>query len=245
MLQPVHKQSLSDAVFEQLRDRILSGEMAPGSALPAERLLCEALGVNRGAVREALKRLEQARLVSVRHGGSSQVLDYHQSSGLDLLPALLISPSGAIDLAVVRSIVEMRSALAIDIARLAAQRGGTPAAAQLDAIVLDMREAGDDLSLLQQHAMAFWEVLVDASGNIAYQLAYNSLRQTYDRCRELLRDVLAVELRDVDSCAAVAAAVGSGDAGTAETRARALVRRGEAGIKEALRKLDDAKRGQK
>lgn len=57
MLKPVRKQSLSDAVFTQLRDQIVSGALAPGEPLPAERLLCEALGVNRGSVREALRRL--------------------------------------------------------------------------------------------------------------------------------------------------------------------------------------------
>lgn len=48
-LQPVARQSLPDAIFVQLRDRILSGALAPGEALPAERVLCEELGVNRGA----------------------------------------------------------------------------------------------------------------------------------------------------------------------------------------------------
>lgn len=78
MLKPVRRQSLSDAVFDQLRDRIVSGAMRAGDPLPAERALCEALGVNRGAVREALKRLAQARLVAVQHGGASRVLDFER-----------------------------------------------------------------------------------------------------------------------------------------------------------------------
>ena len=93
MLKPVRKQSVTDAVFEQLRDQIVSGELSPGSALPAERVLCEALGVNRGSVREALRRLQQSRLVSVRHGGTSQVLDYRDSAGLDLLAELIVAPA--------------------------------------------------------------------------------------------------------------------------------------------------------
>ena len=93
-LRPVRKQSLSDAVFEQLRDQIVSGAMVPGAALPAERVLCEALGVNRGSVREALKRLQQSRLVSVRHGGTSHVLDYRASAGLDLLADLIVTAAG-------------------------------------------------------------------------------------------------------------------------------------------------------
>ena len=59
-LQPVERRSLSDAVFDQLSGEILAGSLAPGDALPSERRLCELLQVNRGAVREGLKRLRQA-----------------------------------------------------------------------------------------------------------------------------------------------------------------------------------------
>ena len=83
--------------------------------MPAGRISCP-------SVREALKRLQQSRLVSVRHGGTSHVLDYRDSAGLDLLAELIVTPVGRFDTQVVRGIIEMRSALAPDIARLAAER---------------------------------------------------------------------------------------------------------------------------
>lgn len=235
-LRPVRRQALSDAVFEQLRHQIVSGELAVGDPLPAERVLCEALGVNRGSVREALRRLQQARLVDVRHGGTSRVLDYRSSAGLDLLSSLLLAPGGTFDVAVVRSVMEMRSALAPDIARLAAVRG-CAVAPQLQAIVAQMKTAAD-LSRMQDLAADFWSCLVDAADNVAYRLAYNSMRETYDQCRELLAQVLAEELGDIPSYTAIARAVGKGDAKTAETSARDLIRRGEAGIKRALGQIE-------
>src|SRR5262245_40689983 len=138
-LRPIQRQSLSDAVFEQLRDQILRGERSPGSPLPAERALCEALGVNRSAVREALRRLEQAGLVVVRQGGSSRVRYFRQSAGLDMLTTLLVAADGDFDTRVVRSILEMRSALGPDVARLAAERGGAACADQLQLEVAAMR----------------------------------------------------------------------------------------------------------
>lgn len=241
-LTPVLRQSLSDAVFEQLRSRIVSGGMAAGSPLPAERALCEALRVNRSSVREALRRLQQAGLVAVRHGGSSQVLDYRESAGLDLLEALLISPQGAFDHAVIRSVLQMRSAIAPDIARLAALHGTAAVALQLDEIVADMKEAAGDLPRLQDLALKFWQVVVRASDNVAYQLAYNSMRRTYDRCRELLRAVLADELSDTAAYAEIAAAIRRRDAAAAENEGRRLMRRGEAAIEEALQQLERARR---
>ena len=231
---PVHRRSLSDAVFEQLRDQILRGERAPGSPLPAERALCEALGVNRGAVREALRRLEQARLVAVRQGGISRVLDYRASAGLDLLGALLLDADGHFDRRVVRGILEMRTALGPDVARLAALRGGAACADALDREVAALASAGGELRRLQELANRFWTVLVEGADNIAYQLAFNALEETYDRCRELLARALAPELADLDAYQAIAAAVRRGDGAGAEAGARALLRRGEVGLLAAL-----------
>jgi DNA-binding FadR family transcriptional regulator len=239
MLKPVRKQSLSDAVFIQLRDQIVSGELAPGDPLPAERVLCEALGVNRGSVREGLRRLQQSRLVSVRHGGTSQVLDFRASAGLDLLSDLILTAAGRIDTRVVRGIIEMRSALAPDIARRAAERGTAEHAAALAAIVARMRERRGDLAALQELAVAFWSQLVDAADNLAYRLAYNSLRATYDQCRELFTQVLAEEIGDVAGYAAIATAVGARQEDVAARRARTLIERGERGVKQVLAQLAD------
>lgn len=234
VLRPVHRRSLSDAVFEQLRDQILRGERAPGSPLPAERALCDALGVNRGAVREALRRLEQARLVAVRQGGISRVLDYRESAGLELLGALLLDADGHFDPRVVRGILEMRTALGPDVARLAALRGGQTCADALDREVAALASAEGALPRLQEIANRFWSVLVEGADNIAYQLAFNALEETYERCRELLARALAPELADLGAYRAIAAAVRSGDGAGAEAGARALLRRGETGLLAAL-----------
>lgn len=236
-LRPVQRQSLSDAVFEQLRDQILRGERRPGSSLPAERALCEALGVNRSAVREALRRLEQAGLVVVRQGGASRVRDFLHSASLDLLATLLTAPDGRFDAAVVRSILEMRSALGPDVARLAAERGGSATAEQLDVAVEAMREASGDLERLQQHATDWWSALVDGSENVAYRLAFNALQDTYDRVRALLAHAMQDEIADAGPYAEIAAAVRRRDAGSAERLARALLRRGQDGVLRALARL--------
>jgi DNA-binding FadR family transcriptional regulator len=234
----VRRRSLSDAVFAQLRDQIVSGAMPAGSPLPAERVLCEVLGVNRGAVREALRRLQQARLVSVHHGGTSRVLDYRASAGMDLLADLILGESGHLDTRVVRGIVEMRSALAPDVARLAALRAGAETLDAVDGVVAAMREARGDLEALQRLSQDFWAHLVEGADNLAYRLAFNTLREVYERSWELLRPLLADELEDLASYAALAAALRRRDARSAERRARSLIRRGEARIAETLDRID-------
>ncbi|MGY1526023.1 GntR family transcriptional regulator [Streptomyces sp. MN3] len=72
----IRREAVSDQLYALLRDRILSGALAAGTALTAERELAAEFEVNRHAVREAVKRLQQARLVEVSHGGA------HHGAGL-------------------------------------------------------------------------------------------------------------------------------------------------------------------
>lgn len=55
-------------VVQQIEEAILSAELAPGSHLPSERELVEQFGVSRATVREALRVLESAGLISSRPG---------------------------------------------------------------------------------------------------------------------------------------------------------------------------------
>jgi GntR family transcriptional regulator len=75
-----------------LRQRILSGQIAPGSRLPAERDLCGLLKVSRITVRQALDILEEERLIVRRHGSGTYASDRPQRVvplGLDYAGSLL------------------------------------------------------------------------------------------------------------------------------------------------------------
>jgi GntR family transcriptional repressor for pyruvate dehydrogenase complex len=245
-LEPVARSSLSDAVFDQLAQQILSNRVEPGAALPPERELAKALGVNRGAIREGLKRLAQAGLIEQRHGGGTTVLDYRRHAGLDLLTRLLVSPSGEPDRDVARSIMEMRAALGPDIARLCALRADDQLVAQLRDTVHDMREAAqaqpEQLEHLQQLSLELWDLLVQGADNIAYRLAFNTLRHTYEQVREALIIAMADELRQVDLCAALIDAIAAREPEQARAHASAIVQHGSDGILAALELLDTLKR---
>ena len=213
-------------MFEQLSARIFEGDLAPGEALPPERELCQVLGVNRGAIREALKRLAQAGLVDVRHGGKSKVLDYRRNGGLGLLPYLLFSAGDRLDFGVARSVMEMRAALAPDLARLCAQRANPEARAELRRLVRALADCGEDVDARQLVALELWDVIAAGSGNIAYQLAFNTLRETYLHVRELLAQALADEMKADADFEALVAAIEASDASAARDAAARVVDRG-------------------
>lgn len=67
---PLYKQ-----IFIYYRDRIISGEIKPGSRLPSENEISEIFGVSRITVSRALSELERAKLIYRRKGSGSYVSD--------------------------------------------------------------------------------------------------------------------------------------------------------------------------
>ncbi|WNY34040.1 GntR family transcriptional regulator [Curtobacterium flaccumfaciens] len=84
-LESVPVGSPASAVARQLVSLLTAGELAPGSRLPAERVLSERLGVGRSAVREALAALEILGIVQIRPGSGT----YLRGGTSDLLPTTL------------------------------------------------------------------------------------------------------------------------------------------------------------
>src|SRR5690349_10278379 len=170
-LQPVARRSVPDEVFDQILDDVVSGEFAPGEALPSERKLAEVLGVSRPAVREALQRVAQAGLVEVRQGDATTVRDYRRHAGLDLLPRLLL-PRGELDPAVARSVLEARLLIGPKVAELAATRAGTRIEEALRRAVSAI-DGDPDPVARQRHALVFWDHVVDGADSIVFRLMFN------------------------------------------------------------------------
>lgn len=223
-LAPVERRSVPDDVFDQLVDGIVAGELTAGEALPSERRLAELLGVGRPAVREALQRLAQSRLVETRHGGGSTVQDYRDAAGMDLLPRLLVR-GGRLDPAVARSVIEVRSHAGPQLARLCAERAPDDVRRQL-LVLADALAAAEGVPARQDAAIAFWDALVAGADNLAYRLLWNTLRATYRTLRDVLALVMAEEVDDVAGHRAIADAIVARDPDAAEGAARSVLGRG-------------------
>lgn len=78
-----HSVSLADQVFERLEDDIIFGVYPRGEVL-TEMKLVEQLGVSRTPIREALRRLEQERLIA-DSGKGSVVLGITQEDFVDIM----------------------------------------------------------------------------------------------------------------------------------------------------------------
>jgi DNA-binding FadR family transcriptional regulator len=94
---PIRQARVSDEVFNQLKEAILSSDFKAGDKLPPERDLAEQFQVSRIAIREAVRALENSGFVEIRQGvtGGTFVTDltFEQMAGacLDLFLANKIS----------------------------------------------------------------------------------------------------------------------------------------------------------
>ena len=221
---PITRQSIPDEIFAQLAGQVLSGDRTPGDTLPSERTLSEALGVSRAAVREALGRLDRARLIQVRQGGSTVVRDFRAEAGFDVLPLLLVH-GGDVDRATLASVIEARAIIGPQVAALAAARATDNARARLRTMVDELATESEPVQRMWR-ALEFWELIVDSSESIAFRLLFNTLREAYAPALDVLVNVMTAEVTDIGHYRSLADAIAAGDQGAARLAAAAMLELG-------------------
>lgn len=127
LLQPIgaHR-NLTGEVVERLANGIRCGLLAPGERLPTEQELMSALGVSRTVVREAVAALKSEGLVTTRQGSGAFV-----AADGSRVP-FRIQPEGLASIEDVLGVMELRIAVEIEAAGLAAARAS---AAEVEAIM--------------------------------------------------------------------------------------------------------------
>lgn len=203
-LGPVSRPSVPDQVFTRLCDLILTGEYRPGDRLPTQRALAGEFGVNMASVREAVKRLEQLRLVEVRHGDATRVLDWRRA-GLEALAVL-----GTVDAKIVAPLFEARRLVLTQVAILAAERRTAEQADRLRAVADGFRDATSDRDA-QMLDWQFVAALLDASQNVVFELMANSVREMYMSHADRFRVLVAGRAELMPLYEAVVEAVAAGD----------------------------------
>jgi len=113
---PTRKPKLADRLVDEIRAKINSGELRPGARLPTEQKMTEEHRVSRTVVREAVTRLAADGLVTARQGAGVFVNDSPEAT----LETLISDMTGKVSM--VLNVLEVRMAIEIEAAALAAQR---------------------------------------------------------------------------------------------------------------------------
>ena len=103
--------SAKECFFEDIKSKILTGELTPGQKLPSERELAGRTGINQSAVHLAIKDLERTGFLNIvpRHG--TYVADYIASGNYETLHEILRSGERLMTRERVVALVETRNAV--------------------------------------------------------------------------------------------------------------------------------------
>jgi DNA-binding FadR family transcriptional regulator len=152
---PVRSQTAFEETLERLGTAIKLGLLAPGARLPAERELCARLGISRSTLRQALTALAQSgHLHAVRgRGGGTFVAER---------PPPADPPSRDV-VESWRDACDVRLAVELGVAALAAQRAAEAELRPLDELVAAMDERIDDFPGYRQADVRFHMGLAEAT----------------------------------------------------------------------------------
>ena len=208
-----------------IRRTIIDGKLRPGDRLPPERDLARRFAVTRNTIREAVRRLEQSRLVTIRQGSGVTVQDYLTTTGLEFVGELLGSSTSS-SAALVQDVMQARAVLGMAVYGYVIDTVPTsalaPFVAAVDAFVAEARKAEPDPRRLQGLEFEAHDALIRAAGNQAFVLLYNSLRRIYERVAHLFEGVVGDPLALAGQYRAAVTALEQGDREAAKAAFQAV-----------------------
>ena len=133
-LTPVVRTTLTADICRKMVSQLIRGNWAEGEKIPAERELCQKLGVGRASLREALKALEIMGMIETRLGDGTYVCRRSEFFSRPLLWAIASSSE-----ADARELIEARTVIEVELAGLAAEH----------AVAENLREIGEHIDRME------------------------------------------------------------------------------------------------
>jgi DNA-binding FadR family transcriptional regulator len=217
-IRSLKRRGLVELASSQLSDQIAQGTWPVGTALPGEVALAEQLGVGRSTVREATRSLVQLGMLESRQGSGTYVLSLVPHPSLN----------AALHAAEVVEVYEVREALEVQAAALAARRRTEDDLAVI-AAALDTRDRlstsqTDDAEGFVTVDLAFHRAVVEAAHNALLLQMFETFLPVLSSTLVSLVDHGTFEGHDLDtSHADLLAAIRAGDAVAATAAVRSNV----------------------
>jgi len=177
-IKPIQRVNVSDQVFEQMKNLILSGEWASGMRLPSENNLAALFGVSRITIRQNIHRLVALSLAETHPGEGTYIRSLSPGQSISgLIPVAYLSDADML------SVLEFRKAIEGYTAELAAIKADADDIARLEKILTEMGQKAGNV-----------EVFSDADYSFHYELAIISrnalILESYNLIGDLFRSAM-------------------------------------------------------
>jgi len=154
------KSAISEDIIARLLTMIKDGQLQPGTKLPPERELAEAMQVSRPSLREALRALSIMNIIEIRQGDGTYITSLEPELLVEHLDFVFsLSDSTIIELFEARKIVE------VGLAAMAAQRITDEEIAKLEESLANSIENVNDHALFLKADVELHEIIIGAARN--------------------------------------------------------------------------------
>lgn len=170
-LTPVTRTTLTADICRKMVSHLIRGDWAAGERIPAERELCQQLGVGRASLREALKALEIMGMIETRLGDGTYVCDRSEFLSRPLLWA--IASSSTTD---PQELIEARKLMEVELAGLAAERATGEDLKHIGAFLDEMESSTKDAAKFLAADVNFHLAVGQAAHNTILMNALHLIR---------------------------------------------------------------------
>jgi DNA-binding FadR family transcriptional regulator len=178
-------------IVDQVQQAVITGELTPGEKLPPEREMCSIFNTSRGTLREALRILEQKKLLTIKLGAGGGAIVRKPNSELIEENLLLLVQGKQASL---KDIVSLTAEVSGMLASLAATKAGSKDVGPLKQLVVDltgvMEEKKEDKQILFLMDSLLFEELARIGDNPLYIFFLQAALQTISR---LVQDKMTID----------------------------------------------------
>ena len=172
--------TVADIVYEKLLQQIIEGRYKPGEKIPSENELREEFDISRNTLRTALNKLNTLGILETRRGDGSYVKQFGMQMYLNaFIPAMLINENSLMEL------IQLRKAIEVAAARLAAERATNEDIIHLEQCYEASTQAGEDM-----------KVYAETTVDFHFQVAVASKNQIFSTMMEMIKYILTSKMEN-------------------------------------------------
>lgn len=161
----------SDKVFNEIKQKIISGEWTSGMKIMSESQMAQELGVSRVSVREAIEKMVALNILTKKQGGGTFVNELNSSIYLNsLIPMLTLDRIDYLDILQFRLMIEVEST------KLCVLKCDESVIIQLQECYEQMLESKDEMDKFTERDLEFHRIIALGSGNPLVVKIYEILR---------------------------------------------------------------------
>jgi len=163
-IKPVDKNNVSDQVYDQMVQLLISGKWTIGEKIPSENDLKEMFKVSRNTIRGAINRLNVLGLLKTKTGEGTFVQKLDASIYMNcFIPAVFLDENDLL------SLMEFRKGIEVEAAKLAAERASQEAINDIRNVLNKLYEFQEDIDVYSNYDIEFHVMIAKASGNKMFE----------------------------------------------------------------------------